>query len=280
MDDFEIVDKLFGIDAKNMLTDNENFFIIRTEMIVFAENDSMTAQEFKAWRQRFKLTQEDVAQKFRVSRTTVQNWESGATPVTQLVEMSCEIWEPRLRQEDPDFGPVTLIYTDAPIFVDPYGPRQPLAMMRQEPHPSNTAALARVQKLWDRSGFCNSFIIDKTTKPLWNYPELKRVVEGEDLGAPTVQNLLRKIAREMKSSSSNTVWGANRPSPSERQERQRRIEALASELETIAQGRFVEVTQRQREVEEALFKFQHLGTRVPDSLVHNVAEAFVANERD
>jgi len=239
----------------------------------------MKADEFKLWRQRFQLTQEDVAQKFKVTRTTVQNWESGATPITQLVEMSCEIWEPRLRQEDPNFGPVTLIYTDGPMFIDPYAPRQRLAMMQQEPHPSNAAALARVQKLWGRSDFFNPFIVDKTTKPLWNYPELKRVIEGEDPGAPTAQNLIRKIAREMKSSAGNTVWGASRPSALEKQERKQRIEALASELEAIAEGGFSEIEKRQAEVDATVYKFQHHGARAPDALVHNLAQAFAAAER-
>lgn len=239
----------------------------------------MKAHEFKAWRQRFNLTQEDVVQKFRVSRTTVQNWESGATPITPAVEMSCDVWEPRLKQEDPDFGPVTLIYTDGPMFVDPYGPRRPLAMMQQEPHPSNAAALARVQKLWGRSGFCNPFIVDKTTTPLWNFPELRRVVEGEDPGAPTVENLLKKIARAMKSSSGNTVWGANRPNAAEKQERQQRIESLADQLEEIAAGGFGEIEKRQREVEDTIYQFQNHGTRAPDSLVHNLAQAFTAAER-
>src|SRR5665213_865742 len=101
-------------------------------MTVIVENTPMEANEFKTWRQHFNLTQHDVARKLGVSRTTVQNWESGATPITPAVEMSCEIWEQRLRQEDPDFGPVTLIYADGPMFVDPYGPRQPRAMMQQE----------------------------------------------------------------------------------------------------------------------------------------------------
>jgi DNA-binding XRE family transcriptional regulator len=245
----------------------------------FAENVSVEANEFKLWRQRFNLTQEDVSLKFRVSRTTVQNWESGATPITQLVEMSCETWEPRLRQEDPDFGPVTLIYTDGPMFVDPYAPRQKLAMMQQEPHPSNAAALARVQKLWGQSGFCNPFILDKETKPLWNFPQLRRVVESEDPGAPTVQNLIRRIAREMKANSGSTVWGANRPNASEKQERKQRIEALANQLEAIADSGFVEIEKRRVEVEDIIYKFQHHGTRAPDAFVHNLAQAFTAAER-
>src|ERR1700704_1690153 len=128
----------------------------------------MDANQFRAWRETFNLTQEDVAQKFQVSRTTVQNWETGANPITRAVEMGCEIWSPRLKQEDPDLGPVTLIYADGPMFVDPYGPRRRLAIMQQEPYPTNTAALARVQQLWGRDDFHNAFIIEKAGKPLWN----------------------------------------------------------------------------------------------------------------
>ena len=62
----------------------------------------MDAQAFKNWRVGFHLTQEDVAQRFRVTRTTVQNWESGATPVSELVDMGCELWGNRLRREDPN----------------------------------------------------------------------------------------------------------------------------------------------------------------------------------
>jgi hypothetical protein len=46
--------------------------------------------------------------------------EGEATPIPQAVDMSCEIWEARLKQENPDLGPVTLIYSDGPMFVDPY----------------------------------------------------------------------------------------------------------------------------------------------------------------
>jgi DNA-binding XRE family transcriptional regulator len=238
----------------------------------------MEARAFKNWREGFKLTQEEVAQRFRVSRTTVQNWESGATPVSELVDMTCELWGNRLRQEDPSRGPVTLIYTDAPMFVDPYAPRRPLAMMQQEPFPSNAAAIARVQKLSRGDRFCNPFIMEKDGRSLWNSVELRRVVDGEDSGAPTLHNLLMRIAKEVKASSGSAVWPAKLPTSSEKQERVQRIEALATELEAMASKTFDE-TGKARKVEEIFSQLLHLGTRAPDQLVSAVADAFVVLER-
>jgi hypothetical protein len=68
-----------------------------------------------------KLTQEQVARHFGVVRSTVKNWENGKSPITPAVVMSCEVWEHHLRQEDPDFGPVTLIYGTEPMFIKPQG---------------------------------------------------------------------------------------------------------------------------------------------------------------
>ena len=240
---------------------------------------NVNAQEFKAWRERLKLTQETVAQRFRVSRTTIQNWESGATPISQAVEMSCEIWEPRLKQEDPDLGPVTLIYTDGPMFVDPYGPRQRLAMMRQEACPTNAWAIARVLKCWGRDGFCNPFIIEKSGKPLWNVIELQRVVEGSDTGAPTVSNLLKAIAEGVKSTSASFVWTGKGPNPSGREERRQRIEGLATELDALAATTLDNSDSRQQ-VEEVFFKLRSLGKMPQDSLVNSIAQAFAAAEQD
>jgi DNA-binding XRE family transcriptional regulator len=239
----------------------------------------MEAKDFKEWRERFNLTQEDVAQRFRVSRTTVQNWESGANPITQAVEMGCQVWAPRLKQEDHDLGPLTLIYTDGPMFVDPYGapPRQP-AMIRQESHPTNAAAVTRVQKLWGRAGFCDPMIIEKTREPLWNAVELKRVVEGIDTGAPTLSNLLRRIAEDVKSTSTTFVWAEKGPNPAERKERQQQIEALATQLQTLA-ATVLDDEAGRRKVEEVFLKLRGLGKRPRDSLVNGVAHAFVAAEQ-
>jgi DNA-binding XRE family transcriptional regulator len=134
----------------------------------------LDSNEFAAWRKRVGITQEELAERWaRVTRTTIQNWESGATPIPQAVETACATWERRLKQENPGLGPVTLIFADGPMFIDPYGPRRRLAMMHQEPYPSNTAAIARVLELSGRDNFHNPFIIEKSGEDLWNAVELK-----------------------------------------------------------------------------------------------------------
>jgi hypothetical protein len=239
----------------------------------------MQGHEFKSWRENLGLTQQQLAEKLKVTRTTIQNWESGATQIPQAVDMSCEVWEARLKQENPDMGPVTLVYSDGPMFVNPYGPRRRLAMMQQEPYPTNTYALARVQQLWGRDNFHNPFIIVESGKPLWNVVELARVVDGSDTGAPTLLNLLTVIAKDIRDNSAQFVRGAKTPTPSEKQERQRAIESQADELERIAAGGLRSVIHHQRQVEAVFSRLLALGTKAPDSLVSNVHQALVVFEQ-
>jgi DNA-binding XRE family transcriptional regulator len=149
----------------------------------------MRASNLREWRQRVGLTQSEAAAKIGVTRGTIQNWESEATAIPPMVEASCQIWEDRLWQIRPDIGPVTLIYSDGPMFINPYGPRSRLAMMHQEPYPTNAAAIARVRALWGREDFHNPFIIDQSRKFLWNSVQLARVADGSDQDAP----LWRKV---------------------------------------------------------------------------------------
>lgn len=43
----------------------------------------MTKEEFRNWRELCGLSQSDVAARFNLSRNTIQNWESGASPLPQ-----------------------------------------------------------------------------------------------------------------------------------------------------------------------------------------------------
>ena len=237
----------------------------------------MKAQEFREWRQRWGLTQSDVAEKFFVTRTTIQNWESGSSPITKAVDMSCAIWEERLKQEDADRGPVTLVYSDAPMFINPQGPRRAPAMMRQEPYLTNAAALARVANLWGRSDFHNPFIIEEKGRPLWNAVELARVVGGKDDGAPTIANLVRRIASEIMSTSDKFVsTGPSRGSVAQKDA----IEKAADELAQIASSPAKNLISAkvQLEIEAKLEKLRKLGKHPSDKLVSNLAQAFVACE--
>jgi len=50
----------------------------------------MNGKAFKEWRERMALTQQQIADRFKVTRTTIQNWESELTPMPQAVDMACE----------------------------------------------------------------------------------------------------------------------------------------------------------------------------------------------
>jgi DNA-binding XRE family transcriptional regulator len=235
----------------------------------------MESNEFAAWRKRVGITQEELAERWaRVTRTTIQNWESGLTPIPHSVEAACAIWERRLKQENPNLGPVTLIYADGPMFVDPYGPRRRLAMMHQEPYQTNTAAIARVLDLWGRDDFHNAFIIEKTGEDLWNVAELARVAAGSDTGAPTVVNLLKRLAKHFKDTSTMYVRSGPRlPTSVEVKRRQERIETLAGEIEKLAEAATT-LSIRYQDVEQHLSELRDLGKMAPEPLVFNVAQAF------
>ena len=241
----------------------------------------MDAKGFRMWREGVGITQQQIADKLGVSRTTIQNWEGAATPIPQAVEMSCKIWEARLKQENPDLGPVTLVYSDGPMFVDPYGPRRRPAMMQQEPYPTNTAALARVQQLWAREDFHNPFIIEESRTPLWNVVELEKVVSGDDKGAPTLVNLLKAIAKTVRADSAIFVRsGPKMLSPSEAKKRQEAIEGQADELDRIAGSGLQAIIRDRLPIEGVFSKLLALGSKAPDSLVSNLAQALVVFERD
>jgi Helix-turn-helix len=239
----------------------------------------MDAEGFRSWREGIGVTQQQIADKLGVSRTTIQNWEGAATPIPQAVEMSCKIWEARLKQENPDLGPVTLIYSDGPMFVDPYGPRRRPAMMQQEPYPTNTAALARVQQLWDRPDFHNPFIIEVTRTPLWNVVELERVVSGTDKGAPTLVNLLGAIAKIVRANSAIFVRGRKTPAPDEASKRRQAIEGQADELDRMASSGLQAIIRDRLLIKGVFSRLIALGTRAPDSLVSNVHQALIVFER-
>jgi len=234
----------------------------------------MNAHNFSIWRRRVGLTQEETAAKLGVTRTTIQNWETGATSIPNAVEAGCEIWEHRLKQENPEIGPVTLIYSDGPMFVNPYGPRQRLAMMHQEPYATNAAAISRIQQLWGREGFHNPLVIEPSGKPLWNIVELGRVVDGSDSAAPTLVNMLLALARFVKANSDKYVRsGPRMHSPSEVEQRQRQFEALAAELDQLA-ATVPHGTVTRPQIEEVLSNLRKLGVHPKDSLVSGIAQTF------
>jgi DNA-binding XRE family transcriptional regulator len=235
----------------------------------------MDAVAFSTWRKRLGITQEDLAERWAgVTRNTIQNWESGASAIPTAVETACTVWERRLKQENPALGPVTLVYADGPMFIDPYVPRRRLAMMHQEPLQSNTAAIARVVEMWGRDDFHNAFIIEKSGSDLWNIVELGRVVAGEDAHAPTLPNLLSRLAKHLMETSSLVVRSGPRlPSAKEAKAHRALIETLASKLEDLAKTSRKKAV-RYHDIEDVLNQLRQLGKFPPDALVFGIAQAF------
>jgi transcriptional regulator with XRE-family HTH domain len=238
----------------------------------------MTKEQFREWRQRFGLTQDDAAEKFGVKRNTIQNWESGASALPTTLDGACEVWSNRLKKELADIGPVTLIYADAPMFINPYGPRGRVASLRQEPFATNAAALARVKVLWGQPDFHGPFIIEKDHRPLWNQVELMRVVDGSDKGAPTVRNTIAKVGKYVLANSERTARDGRRMLTSEEAAaHKQKIETVGNEINALS------AAAEEREVsypefEALLSKLHKLGFYPPERLVGDVAHAITGAE--
>jgi len=189
--------------------------------------------------------------------------------------MLWEVWEPRFRQEDPEFGPLTLIYTDGPMFIDPQGPR-PLVTMQREPFLTNAAALTRACALWGSDRFNGPLILQPSGDILWNSVQLARVVVGSDTGAPTIPNLARAIAAHGRSNSAAYPRSRARlPTAEVVSSHHQEIIATADELDALAAADTPANT-NSLPFEEACTRLQALGNWPPDHLVSGLAAAFHA----
>lgn len=235
----------------------------------------MDRHDFRAWRERCGLSQIDVANRYGLSRNTINNWETGATPLPQTVEGACTVWEDRLKKEQAARGPVTLCYADGPMFVDPYRPRRRMAQLQQEPYPTNAAALARVQLLWGREDFHGPFIMEKSGASLWNQVELMRVVDGSDKTAPTMANTIRRVAAYVRTNAQVYVRdGAVRPSTQDHQKTVDAIRGVAAQLDALAD----QVPVHDDQFQSLLSRLHDLGFFPPNQFVSDVAHAAHGNE--
>jgi hypothetical protein len=235
----------------------------------------MNASEFRKWRESFGLTQLDVSKRIGVSRSTIQNWESDTTALPSMIDDVCAIWTDRLKKEQADLGPVTLCYADGPLWVDAFRPRNRLATLQTESYATNSAAIARVRKIFGRDDVHGPFIMEKTGSALWNQVELARVVDGSDKGAPTVRNTIRRLANYILENATAYVRGD--PTLKKVQNTEAAIRAVGQELLKLAeesQNRFVSYVEF-----EALLKRLHgLGTYPTNRQVGDVAHAIQGEE--
>jgi len=235
----------------------------------------MTREEFRDWREGFGLTQGDIAKRFGVTRNTIQNWESGATQLPSTIESACSVWGDRLKKEIAELGPVTLCYADGPMWVDAYGPGHRLASIQLEPYPTNSAALARIRKIWNDPNVHGPFITEKDGGFVWNQVELARVVDGSDKAAPTVRNTITRLANYILENPTAYVRGD--PTLEKVLNTEAAIRAVGEELLELAdesQRRFVSYVEF-----EALLKRLHgLGTYPTNRQVGDVAHAIQGEE--
>ena len=246
----------------------------------------MTPDEFKTWREQTGYTQARAAERFfHVTRATVQNWEAGITPIPAAVGAACQVWGRRVRQEDAMTGPVTLVFSDGPMFRSPYGPMQKLPMMHSEQYATNAQALELAKEYSKSNGFFNPFIVEKGGETLWNSVELARVIEGKDDEAPTRENLLKRYASAIRALAANareniqlTVW-TDPPLPSEESKKNRSIliEKIALELEYLADSATLE-SMNYKIIEDRVASLRKHGKTPHSSFVSDAAQALVEIE--
>jgi DNA-binding XRE family transcriptional regulator len=136
----------------------------------------MDRWEFLKWRKTLGFTQAEAGQKLGVNRGTIQHWENGITRIPQAVELACQELTRRWKQR-PDFGPVTLVYADGPMWQPPDGPRRN-PLIQCELHPNNEAAIQQACRLRGSSAFINPLIIEEDGGIVWTGPELLRECHG------------------------------------------------------------------------------------------------------
>jgi transcriptional regulator with XRE-family HTH domain len=226
----------------------------------------MTPVEFRERRERYGLTQGEIAKCFGVTRNTVQNWENSTTGLPTTIDLAFTAWEDRFKKE-----------TAGPVWVDAYRPRNRAPSLRQEPYPTNSAALARIKMIWADADVHRPFIMEESGGLLWNNVELARVVDGSDNGAPTVRNTIRRLANYILENSSVFVRGVKMPTVEEINYITASIRAAAEDLLQLAtESETRQVTYVEFEV--LLKRLHDLNTYSTNRHVGDVAHAIHGEE--
>ena len=130
----------------------------------------MDQWDFKKWRKTLGLNQVEAAELLGLSRGTIQYWESDLRPVPHAVELACRELL-RRRKQQPEYGPVTLLYSDAPVSEVDSRPAGDL-VLRCEPHPYNDSALDRIIRLSETVNLFMPLIVGDDGTAIWAGPEL------------------------------------------------------------------------------------------------------------
>lgn len=132
----------------------------------------MDVWKFKKWRKKLGYTQAEAAEKLDLSRAAIQYWEAEIRPVPLAVELACRELLRRWKQR-PDFGPVTLLYSDDPIWQQASPPCGVL-LLRSERHPNNERAIKRAIWLRETMNLITPLIVTDDGNVIWSGPELLR----------------------------------------------------------------------------------------------------------
>jgi len=132
----------------------------------------MDKWDFLKWRKTLRYTQAQAGEQLGVNRGTIQNWERGITRISRSAELACEELTRRWKQR-PEFGPVTLVYADSPIWQQAEGPYN-VPVLQCERHPSNDAAIEQASRLKGSPHFINPLIVEEGGGVVWMGPELLR----------------------------------------------------------------------------------------------------------
>jgi DNA-binding XRE family transcriptional regulator len=130
----------------------------------------MDVWEFKKWRKKMGYTQVEAGEKLGLGRAAVQLWENEIRPVPLTVELACqELW--RHWKQRPEFGPVTLLYADDPIWQQASAPDGVL-LLQSERHSNNESAIKRAVWLRETMILVAPLIVEDDGSVVWSSPEL------------------------------------------------------------------------------------------------------------
>jgi DNA-binding XRE family transcriptional regulator len=131
-----------------------------------------TAVDFKKWRKKLGYTQPEAGESLGLSRAAVQYWEAELRPVPLAVELACRELLRRWKQR-PEFGPVTLLYADDPIWQEASPPCGVL-LLQCERHPNNESAVKRAVWLRKTKILVTPLIVEDDGNVVWSGPDLLR----------------------------------------------------------------------------------------------------------
>ena len=126
--------------------------------------------DFKKWRKKLGYTQAEAGERLGLSRATVQYWEAEIRPVPLAVELACRKLLRHWKQR-PEFGPVTLLYADDPVWQQASLPCGVL-VLQCERHPNNESAIQRAVCLSETITLVTPLIVEDDGNVVWSGPEL------------------------------------------------------------------------------------------------------------